>query len=74
MAASALISKRHPQDRRTRLLVWGAFWALQIGGLAVALPSVGTEAGIALALMEIGLSGSLLTALLRESPDARGQR
>ncbi len=55
-------------------MIWGAFWALQTSGLAVALPSVGTEAGIALALMEIGLSGSLLTALLRESPDARGRR
>lgn len=66
MAASALTSRRHPLGRRDRRRLWGVFWALQAVLLALAVVSLGGEAGLLLAVMEIGLTGSLLTAHLRE--------
>lgn len=66
MAVSALTSKRHPLDRRDRWRLWSVFWALQAVLLALAFVTVGGEAGVLLAVMEIGLTGGLLTAHLRE--------
>ncbi|WP_146191614.1 hypothetical protein [Azospirillum humicireducens] len=61
-----MTSRRHPFGRRDRWRLWGAFWALQAALLALAVVSLGGEAGLLLAVMEIGLTGSLLTAHLRE--------
>ncbi|MGQ9369055.1 hypothetical protein [Azospirillum sp. ST 5-10] len=66
-------SRRHPLGRRDRLRLWGAFWALQAVLLALAVAGLGTEAGLLLAVMETGLSGSALTAHLRE-PLGTGRR
>jgi len=74
MAASALISRRHPLDRRARRRLWGVFWALQAGLLVLAVASLGGEAGLLLAVMAVGLTGSLLTAHLRESPRPERRR
>lgn len=62
-----MTSKRHPLDRRDRRRLWGVFWALQAVLLVLAVASLGGEAGLLLAVMAIGLTGSLLTAHLRES-------
>ncbi|MBY6264472.1 hypothetical protein EI613_21500 [Azospirillum sp. 412522] len=69
-----MTSRRHPLDRRDRRRLWGVFWALQAVLLALAVASLGSEAGLLLAVMEIGLTGSLLTAHLREAPRAERRR
>ncbi|TWA80368.1 hypothetical protein FBZ83_109174 [Azospirillum brasilense] len=74
MAASALTSRRHPLDRRDRRRLWGVLWALQAVLLAVAVVSLGWEAGLLLGVMEAGLIGSALTALLREPPRPERRR
>jgi hypothetical protein len=66
MVGSVSISKPHPSNRRDRRVVWGIFAGLQVLCTVVAVETVGTEAGLTLALLETGLTGGVLTLWLRE--------
>lgn len=52
------------QRRRSR--AWVAFWAIQAAYLTLALPLLGPEASVVLTVFLTGLTGGVLTTLLRE--------
>lgn len=52
--------------QRTRSRAWVAFWAIQAAHLTIALPLLGTETSVVLTVFQTGLTGGVLTALLRE--------
>lgn len=66
MVGSVSISKPQLSTRRGRRVVWGLFAGLQILCAILAIGALGTEGGVTLALLEIGLTGGAMTLWLRE--------
>lgn len=63
---SVSISKPRLSNRQSRLVVWELFAGIQILCAIGAIRAVGVEGGLTLAVMEIGLTGGIITFWLRE--------